>query len=88
MNGWELTSAVLLLGGLAPALVLVARGSAMARLVGLELAGSVTVLLLLLLAQAFGQTGYQIVALVLVLLDVAGTLVFIRLLRPTPGSSP
>lgn len=52
----------------------------MARLVGLELGSSITVLILLLLAQVAGQSQFLIVPLTLVLLSFAGTLVFTRLL--------
>lgn len=84
MNGWELTAAALMVGGLVPAVLLAARGDAVDRLVGLELAGSVAVLLLLVIAQAAGQPSYLIVPLVLALLGFAGTLVFTRLLRSKP----
>ena len=82
MNGWLLACGALLVGGLVPALVLASRGRAAHRLVGLELAGSVAVLLLVLWCQAIGQPSYLIVPLVLVLLSFAGTLVFTRLLGP------
>jgi multicomponent Na+:H+ antiporter subunit F len=64
-----------------PGLLLVARGSATARLVGLQLASAVTVLLLTVLSVAMGQPSLLIVPLVTVLLSFAGTLVFTRLLR-------
>ncbi len=81
MNPFEAASAVLLLALVGPALVLVARGTAAQRLVGLQLATALTVLLLTVLSVAAGQTGMLIVPLVLVLLSFAGTLVFTRLLR-------
>jgi multisubunit Na+/H+ antiporter MnhF subunit len=77
-------AAVLMLGGLLPGLVLVSRGSPVARLVGLQLLSGVSVLVLLLLAQGFGQSQYLIVPLVLVVLSFAGTPVFTRLLRSRP----
>jgi multicomponent Na+:H+ antiporter subunit F len=80
VSGWLVFSAVLLVGGLAPALYLGARGTGVARLAGLQLAGSVTVLLLVALSVVFGQPSYLIVPLALVLLAYAGTLVFTRLL--------
>jgi multisubunit Na+/H+ antiporter MnhF subunit len=73
-----------MVGGLGPALWLGARGGPTQRLVGLELAGSVTVLVLLLLAQAAGQAQFLVLPLVLVLLSFAGTLVFTRLLGSRP----
>jgi len=84
MNGWEIATLVLMVGGLAPALWLACRGDALARLVGLELASSVGVLTSLVAIQAVGQSSYLIVPLVLVLLAFAGTLVFTRLLRARP----
>ncbi|NKQ54320.1 hypothetical protein HFP15_15650 [Amycolatopsis sp. K13G38] len=55
------------------------RGNAVRRLVGLQLAGAVTVLLLVLVSLGEGQSSYLIVPLVAVLLSFAGTLVFTRL---------
>ncbi|HEY7595662.1 MAG TPA: monovalent cation/H+ antiporter complex subunit F [Actinophytocola sp.] len=75
---------VLMIGGLVPGLVLVSRGDAVARLIGLQLLSCVAVLVLLLLAQGFGQSQYLIVPLVLVVLAFAGTLVFTRLLGRRP----
>jgi multisubunit Na+/H+ antiporter MnhF subunit len=80
VNWWLLAAVVLVAGGFAPALYLTSRGTAVERLIGMELAGAVAVLVLLLLAQGFGQPQYLIVPLVLVLLSFAGTLVFTRLL--------
>ncbi|QRP49558.1 monovalent cation/H+ antiporter complex subunit F [Amycolatopsis sp. FDAARGOS 1241] len=78
---WLLLAAlVLLAGGLGPGLWLAARGDAVERLAGLELAGAVTVLVLLLLIQAYGPSSAIILPLVLVVLAFAGTLVFVRLL--------
>lgn len=76
---WLAGLLVLVLAG--PGLVLAARGSATARLVGLQLASAVTVLLLMVLAIVLGQPSLLIVPLVTVLLSFAGTLVFTRLLR-------
>jgi multisubunit Na+/H+ antiporter MnhF subunit len=84
VNGWEIAGFAMLVGGLAPALVLASRGDAIERLVGMELASSVGLLTLLVVIQGNGQPGYLIVPLVLVLLAFAGTLVFIRLLGTRP----
>ncbi|MFI9383399.1 monovalent cation/H+ antiporter complex subunit F [Kutzneria sp. NPDC052558] len=84
MNGWEIAALALLVGGLAPALLLVARGGAVDRLVGMALASSVGTLTLLVAIQGDGQSSYLIVPLTLVLLSFAGTLVYTRLLRPKP----
>jgi len=80
MNGWLLGVTVLLIGGLAPALWLACTGGIARRLVGLELAGAITVLAMVLVAQGFSQPVYLIVPAVLVLLSFAGTLVYTRLL--------
>ncbi|WP_018335061.1 monovalent cation/H+ antiporter complex subunit F [Actinomycetospora chiangmaiensis] len=81
MSPFEVAAGVLLLALVGPALLLSARGTAAQRLVGLQLATALTVLLLTVLSVAFGQTSMLIVPLVLVLLAFAGTLVFTRLLR-------
>jgi multisubunit Na+/H+ antiporter MnhF subunit len=82
MNWWLAGAVVLVVGGLVPGLWLASRGDPVSRLVGLELASSVTVLVLMVLSQVSGQAQYLIVPLVLVLLSFAGTLVFVRLLAP------
>jgi multisubunit Na+/H+ antiporter MnhF subunit len=80
MSGWDIATLALMVGGLLPALVLVARGGPVDRLVGLELGSAVSVLTLLVAIQGEGQSSYLIVPLVLVLLSFAGTLVYTRLL--------
>jgi multicomponent Na+:H+ antiporter subunit F len=84
MSGWEIATLALLLGGMVPALILVARGRPIDRLVGLELASAAGTLTLLVMIQGDGQSSYLIVPLVLVLLGFAGTLVYTRLLGPKP----
>jgi multicomponent Na+:H+ antiporter subunit F len=85
MTIWLLAAGTLMVGGLIPAMVLAYRGSAAQRLLGLELACAVGVIVMLLLCQAFNQSSYLIVPLVLALLSFAGTLVFTRLLGPRHG---
>jgi multicomponent Na+:H+ antiporter subunit F len=80
MTVWLLAAGVLMVGGLIPAMVLAYRDTAARRLVGLELASVTGTLVMLLLCQAFNQSSYLIVPLVLALLSFAGTLVFTRLL--------
>jgi multisubunit Na+/H+ antiporter MnhF subunit len=82
MTGYTVLTAILMVGGLGPAAWLGARGRPEHRLVGLEIGGPVTVLILMLLSQVTGQSSSLIVPLVLALLSVAGTLVFTRLLAP------
>lgn len=80
---WLLAALVLLAGGLGPALLVASRGSAVARLAGLDLAGVITCLVFLLLAQGLHRPSYVDAALVLAPLSVTGVLVFSRLLgRP------
>jgi multisubunit Na+/H+ antiporter MnhF subunit len=73
-------AAVLMVGGLAPALLLSARGTAIDRLVGLELVSSIGVVIMLLVAQITDQSHYLAAPLVLAPLSFAGTLVYTRLL--------
>lgn len=82
MNVWWLASVIMLCGGLAPACLLGCRESAADRLVGLSLAGGITVFIMLTLTQVYGQSAYLIVPLVLAVLSVAGVLVYTRLLGP------
>lgn len=82
MNPWLLGSIVLLAGGFPVALWIGSRGSPVDRMVGLELAGAVTTLVLLGFSQAVHESSYLIVPLVTALLSFAGSLVFTRLLAP------
>ncbi|MEV6976882.1 monovalent cation/H+ antiporter complex subunit F [Kitasatospora sp. NPDC093806] len=80
MNAWLVAAAVLTVGGFGPCLLLGLRGAPEQRLAGLNLAGTVTSAVLLLLAQGFGRSSYTDLALDLAVLAPAGTLVFTRLL--------
>ncbi|HEX4722044.1 MAG TPA: MrpF/PhaF family protein [Pseudonocardiaceae bacterium] len=80
MTVWPLAAGVLMIGGLVPAMIIAYRDTAARRLVGLELVSATGTLVLLVLCQAFNQSSYLIVPLVLALLSFAGTLVFTRLL--------
>ncbi len=84
MNAWLAASAVLLVLGLGPALIIGARGDGVSRLVGLELASPIAVFFLMAFAAGVDQPSYLIVPLVLAVLNVVGTLVFTRLLGPRP----
>jgi multisubunit Na+/H+ antiporter MnhF subunit len=81
MTGYTICAAVLL-GALLPALALAAYGEPVARLVGLELVGSVVTAFMFVLAQITHQSYYLSVPLLLVPLSLAGILVFTRLLAP------
>ena len=87
MTGYLICAAVLIIGGIGPALLLSARGDATDRLVGLELTSSIVVLTMVVLAQVTQLSYYLAVPLVLAPLSFAGTLVFTRLLGRRAGSS-
>jgi multisubunit Na+/H+ antiporter MnhF subunit len=80
MNLWLLASAALL-----PALVgsvwVTFRGTSESRLVGLEYAGLVTVLMLVFLTQGLNRPEFITVALALGLLAFGGGMVFVRFLE-------
>lgn len=72
---------VLLVGGLLPCVLAASRGTPAARLAALSMASADTVLLCLVLAAAFQRSSYVDVALVLVPVAFAGTLVYARFLE-------
>jgi multicomponent Na+:H+ antiporter subunit F len=80
VNEW-LLAALALLAGLVPCGVVCLRGDPVNRLVGLEMAGTVDTLVLLLLAQAYHRVIYLDLALALALLSFAGGMVFARFLE-------
>jgi multicomponent Na+:H+ antiporter subunit F len=80
MNEWIL-AALALLAGLVPCGWLCLRGDPVNRLVGLELAGVLDTLVLLLLAEGFHRQVYFDLALALALLSLASGLVFARFLE-------
>ncbi|HVX43204.1 MAG TPA: monovalent cation/H+ antiporter complex subunit F [Mycobacteriales bacterium] len=82
MNAYLLAAAVVLFGGMTPAMGLATRGDPVHRLFGVELLTGTSVVVLMLLAKGYGQSAYLIVPLVLVPLSFAGTLVYTRLLGP------
>ncbi|MDQ4116768.1 MAG: monovalent cation/H+ antiporter complex subunit F [Actinomycetota bacterium] len=87
MTGWAVAALVLLVAVFGPALLLGSRGTAVERLVGLELAGMVTVLVLTLFAPLTGVSSLLVVPLTLVVLSFTGALVFLRLLGAgAPGT--
>ncbi|MEV4679039.1 MULTISPECIES: monovalent cation/H+ antiporter complex subunit F [Actinomadura] len=81
--GTAVPALVLMLGGLAPALLGTLRGRPATRLAGLIVTGPLVTLVLVLLAAAYGRPAYLDVALVLALLSFAGSLVFARFLNRT-----
>lgn len=82
MNPWLLGTIALVGLGLPVAVWIGARGTAMDRLMGLELGAVDATLALLAFSQAVGQPSYLIVPTAAVVLGFAGTLVYARLLAP------
>jgi multicomponent Na+:H+ antiporter subunit F len=80
VNEWGV-AALALLAGLVPCGVVCLRGDPVSRLVGLEMAGAVDTLVLLVLAEAYDRVIYFDLALALALLSFAGGLVFARFLE-------
>jgi multicomponent Na+:H+ antiporter subunit F len=80
VNAW-LIAATALLVGLVPLLVVCMRGGPLDALVALELASTVTTLVLLLLAQGYRRDPFVDLALVSALLSFAGALTFARFLE-------
>lgn len=78
MNEWIMAAIVLVLGGIVPCLVVSVRASVMEGLVALELAGVISVLVLLLLAEGFQRQPFVDLALVLAVLSFVGALAFVR----------
>jgi multisubunit Na+/H+ antiporter MnhF subunit len=70
-----------LLLGLVPCLIVMLRGSVVEALVGLQMAGVLETVVLLLLAEGFHRPPLFDLALVLALLTLAGGLVFARMLE-------
>ena len=80
MNAWLLTSAALLFA-LVPCGIIVFRGRAIDRLIGLEMGGIITTLVLLLLAEGMKNPNFYDLALAAGLLAFGGGLVFVRFLE-------
>jgi multisubunit Na+/H+ antiporter MnhF subunit len=79
VNVW-LVAATVLLAGLVPCAYVMARGTLTDALVGLELASTLTAVVLVLLAEGFHRSSYFELGMVLAALQFGGTLVFIRFL--------
>lgn len=80
MNTWLIAATVLIVS-LIPCGLLCLRGDSMDRLVGLETAGIIDTLILLLLAEGFPRSPFFDLALALALLSFAGGIVFARFLE-------
>jgi multicomponent Na+:H+ antiporter subunit F len=80
MNVWLWAAGVMLLC-LVPCGVVCVRGDAVNRLVGLEAAGLIATLILLLVAEGFQRAPFTDLAVALALLSFGGGLVFARFLE-------
>ncbi len=80
MNVW-LAAAFFLLLGMIPCGVLIVTAPFADRLVGLELAGVLTILSILLLAQGFGHSSFLDLSLATALLSFPGGLVYCHFLE-------
>ncbi|HEU5451726.1 MAG TPA: monovalent cation/H+ antiporter complex subunit F [Terriglobales bacterium] len=80
MNAWLVAAAVLMFA-LLPCGVVVFRGDAVRRVVGLEMTGVVIVMVLLMLAEGVHNVNFYDLALATALLAFGGGLVFIRFLE-------
>ena len=80
MNAWLLAATVLMFA-LIPCGIVVFTRDAMERLVGLEIAGLIATMLLILIAQGMHNPNFYDLALALGLLAFGGGLVFVRFLE-------
>jgi multisubunit Na+/H+ antiporter MnhF subunit len=79
VNLW-LIGATALLVGLAPCLLVALRASLLDALIAAELAGTVTTVALVLLAEGYHRTSYFTLPIVLAVLTFVGGLAFVRFL--------
>jgi multicomponent Na+:H+ antiporter subunit F len=80
VNAWLLAATALVLA-MVPCGIVCFRGTPIDRMVGLEMAGILTSLILLLLAQGFGNPNFYDLGLTMSLLAFGGGLVFVRFLE-------
>jgi multicomponent Na+:H+ antiporter subunit F len=80
VNAWLISATVMMLG-LLPCVWVCARHAPLDALVALELASTITTLVLLLLAQGYRRDPFMDLALVSALLSFAGALTFVRFLE-------
>jgi multisubunit Na+/H+ antiporter MnhF subunit len=78
VNAWLVAACVLLPLGLGPCAWVACRGEATQRLIALTLAATLISAAFLLVGQGLNRSSYTDVALILVVLAPAGTLVFAR----------
>lgn len=80
MNGWLYAAAGMLVA-LVPCGIACFRGSAEDRLAGVEMAGAIVPLQMILIAEGFGRPPFFDLALSLTILSFGGGLVFARFLQ-------
>ncbi|MEA2616333.1 MAG: multicomponent Na+:H+ antiporter subunit [Chloroflexota bacterium] len=80
MTAWTAAASVLL-AALVPVALVVWRRGEMDGVVALELGGVVVILLMLLLAEAYGDPAFADLAVVLAMLGLGSGLVFVRFLE-------
>jgi multicomponent Na+:H+ antiporter subunit F len=80
VNGW-LIAATVTLAGLAPCLWVAMRGTIVSALAALELASTITTLVLVLIAQGLHRDTFMDLAVVSAVLSFAGGLCFARFLE-------
>lgn len=80
MNAWLLAAAVLLFA-LIPCGIVTFRGKAIQRLIGLEMTGVISTLVLLMLAEGMKNLNFYDLAVASSLLAFGGALVFVRFLE-------
>jgi multisubunit Na+/H+ antiporter MnhF subunit len=80
VNEWFWAAAAML-GLLAPCALIAMRGSSFDRLLGLELAGPITSVALLVLSEAFDRSIYFDLALIFAVASSIATLVIVRFLE-------
>jgi len=83
VNAWAIAAAALLVA-LVPLAVVVVRSPVADALVAFQLAGTIVVLILVLLAEAFSRPSYFVVPLTLAPLSIVGGLLFARFLPGRP----
>jgi multisubunit Na+/H+ antiporter MnhF subunit len=80
VSAWFIASLALLIG-MVPLLIVLERTDTVSRLIALETLTVMTALVLLTLAEAFGRSFYAMLALILALTSVVGSLVYARFLE-------
>jgi len=81
MNEWLLAASLILIGGIVPCGIVCFLAPAIEALVALELAGSLTAVALILLAEGIHRQPFADLAIVLAALSFVGAIAFARFLE-------